>query len=48
MPINQNPHLIAAYRDYMNALDMRRQGLLGNASKERELLRNLYRIIAGK
>lgn len=48
MPINQNPHLIAAYRDYMNALAMRRSGMVGNASFQREHLRALYRVIAGK
>lgn len=48
MPTNQNPHLIAAYREYMNALAMRRNGLLGNASAQRERLRATYRIIAGK
>ena len=48
MNANQNPHLIAAYREYMNAIDMCRRGMLGNASLQRESLRALYRIIAGK
>ena len=48
MKANQNPHLIEAYRDYMNALDMRRRGFIGNASAQRERLRTVYRIITGK
>lgn len=48
MPINQNPHLVEAYRGYMTALAMRRNGLVGNASIQREHLRTLYRVLAGK
>lgn len=48
MPIEQNPHIVAAYSNYMNALKMVRCGLLGNASAQREHLRTLYRIVAGK
>ena len=48
MPVSQNPHLVEAYRDYLQALAMRRDGLLGNASVQRERLRTLYRVIAGK
>ena len=48
MPVSQNHHLVEAYRDYMQALASRRAGLLGNASVQRERLRTLYRILAGK
>lgn len=46
--IEQNKHLIAAYREYMAARAAARHGLLGNAALQRENLRNLYRTIAGK
>lgn len=46
--IHQNPHLIAAMRDYKNALRMVRCGLLGNAHSQRKNLLIIYRLIAGK
>jgi hypothetical protein len=48
MKPNQNQHLIEAYIDYMNALDMCRRGIIGNANFQREHLRTTYRIITGK
>lgn len=48
MPITQNKHLVAAYKDYMDALEAQRQGLIGNASRQREVLREIYRLLASK
>ena len=48
MPITQNKHLVAAYKDYMDALAAQQQGLIGNASRQREVLRAVYRRLAGK
>lgn len=48
MPITQNKRLVAAYKDYMDALEAQRQGLIGNANHHREVLRAVYRLLAGK
>lgn len=48
MPITQNKHFVAAYADYINAMKAQRAGLIGNASQQRERLRNIYRVLAGK
>ena len=48
MPITHNKHLVAAYKDYMDALEARRQGLICNANRQREVLRAVYRRLAGK
>lgn len=46
--IAQNQHMERALADYMNARKQVRNGLLGNASRERERLRAMYRLLAGK
>ena len=46
--ILRNPYLQAAYRDYMQARQMVQQGLLGNCSLQRESLRSVYRLLAGR
>ena len=48
MKIENNPHLIRAYSEYKQALCMVKQGLLGNAEKQRVQLTLIYRLIAGK
>jgi hypothetical protein len=48
MNIKENRHFLAAYESYMQALQMRRAGLLGNAGIQREQLRAIYRLLAGK
>lgn len=48
MPIEKNPYFIAAYTDYMQARQMVRQGLLGNAAMQRNRLLWVYRILCGK
>ena len=48
MPITQNKHFVAAYADYINAMEARRAGLLGNVHQQREALRAIYRLLAGK
>lgn len=48
MDILSNKHLINAYKEYMSAVRMVRSGLLGNVVREREHLRAIYRLVAGK
>ena len=48
MPIQNNQHLIKAYRDYMVTRHMVKHGLLCNVSRSREQLRATYRLLAGK
>lgn len=46
--ITENKHLQWAYREYMAAVHKKRNGYIGNIEYEREQLRRMYRIIAGK
>lgn len=46
--ILRNPHLRLAYRDYMQARQCVQQGLMANCHMQREYLRNVYRVVAGK
>lgn len=46
--ITTNPHFIAAVALYQEAMRLRRAGLLGNVAKQREHLRCIYRLLAGK
>jgi len=48
MPIVNNPHLVRAYKDYMDAKSLVRKGLRNNANCQANFLRSVYRIIAGK
>ena len=46
--ILRNPYLQAAYRDYMQARQSVQQGLMANCHIQREYLRSVYRVVAGK
>lgn len=46
--VNGNPHLLRAIAEYRQAMEMRRKGLIGNVSMQREYLRPVYRLVAGK
>ena len=46
--ILRNPHFKAAYRDYMQAREAVKQGLMANCHMQREYLRSVYRVVAGK
>ena len=48
MPIEQNKHLIQAMTEYRDAMRMVKNGMLGNAQAQRDRLRFIYRLIAGK
>lgn len=48
MPIEQNKHLIQAMTEYRDAMRAVKNGMLGNANAQRERLRWVYRLIAGK
>lgn len=47
-PLTENLHLRLAYRDYMQARQSVQQGLMSNCDRQREYLRSVYRVVAGK
>lgn len=48
MKPENNPYLIDAYIEYMEAIRCVKLGLMSNANTQRTKLRTLYRVIAGK
>ena len=46
--VNGNKHLLQAISEYRAAIKMKEEGLINNISPQREHLRNIYRLIAGK
>lgn len=48
MPLTENPHFLRAFKDYMEARERVKQGLMGNAHKQRTALLITYRFLAGK
>lgn len=48
MTLTENPHFLRAFKDYMEARKMVKQGLLGNAHNQRTALLITYRLLAGK
>ena len=47
-PLTENLHLRLAYRDYMQARQSVQQGLMANCHMQREYLRSVYQVVAGK
>lgn len=47
-PLIENTRLRLAYRDYMQGRQCVQQGLMANCHMQREYLRNVYRVLAGK
>lgn len=48
MRIEDNKHLIQAMIEYRDAMRMVKNGMLGNSQAQRDRLRFIYRLIAGK